>query len=357
LRVIYKGLLRKAQIFDKYPLLKAWCDYPLYRHTQKKWYRPKISFYQEVRLNFRNPQGYYNLQQPINEALEVYRYWNNIQLYVSSKVIGFNEYLELRRFSLIPVQVPPVITPINKIETGSILITHPRFDNPQWSKSIILILNHNSNNTIGVILNKPSESVQAIENELLDEQLALTVGGGHISVGGPVNGTILLHQSGGSDREVNNRNNHLVMEGLYYLHTNTLTNRKLISQYTKGTKNYRLFIGYAEWFPGQLQGELDQGLWFLAKCPLSILFPPSLPTPPLTQALIEEPSTPSYSPLKEEESASAAGNTPVPAGEGQENFSLYSAYNEEELWIRVLQLMGGEYYHFAFARFQRASQY
>jgi len=84
--------------------------------------------------------------------------------------------------------------------------------------------------------------------------------------GGPVSGAVLLHTRKGFPKS------QLCADGVYYTQFTQL-NKKLVRQYSSSLKNVRVFLGYSEWYPGQLQSEIDKGWWFLARCPLSVLFP------------------------------------------------------------------------------------
>jgi len=85
------------------------------------------------------------------------------------------------------------------------------------------------------------------------------------------------------------------------------------------------------WSPGQLQDELDKGFWFLASCPLGVLFPKKTPTSP---------------------SSSDPANSSQEKTEGLQ-LDLSNA-TSEDLWSKILQLMGGEYSHFS--HFANATQ-
>jgi putative AlgH/UPF0301 family transcriptional regulator len=360
LRILYKGLLRKAKTFDNYPLLKAWCDHPFSNSELKKWYSPKISFYEEVRKAFRKPLfGPNQVSQAIFYATGIYKTWNNVYSLVSAKMINFDSYIKKMPTHAQELSSPVVpITLLDKIEPGVILIAHPRDEHPEWSKSIILIIKHNSEKTIGLMLNKRilTATVKLIENnnngntenekteeenigqeltlfneteeaeitpelyysDLREYKLTFPNTTSPVYHGGPVKGIFLLHTRKDTPRS------HLLGDGLFYSQINSF-NSKIIRQIANTSKNYRLLMGYAEWAPGQLMTEIEKGWWFPAKCPLSILFP---------RKLKNRPDDTIYSArgTKKEKDASELDLT-----------------TSDEMWSKVLRLMGGEYYHFSHA--------
>jgi putative AlgH/UPF0301 family transcriptional regulator len=366
LRILYKGLLKKSRTFDNYPLLKAWCDDPFSPSNFPKWYSPKISFYEEIRKAFRKPHFSPNeVSQSIKYATGIYKTWNNVYSLLSSRMTNFDSYIDKKlpahsKELLSSREVP--ITLLDKIEPGSLLIAHPRDDNPQWSKSLLLILKHDAQKTIGVILNKRlmTATIQFIENEnpLTDYIEGDRVGeeedtetdetettpqpqmfyadvqykplslSPHVFYGGPAKGMFILHTRKDIPKS------HLLGDGLYF--SQSKYNSKLFRQITS-TKNYRLCVGSAEWFPGQLNSEIEKSWWFPVRCPYSVLFPKKSNT----RAIIyPDPDLVSSGRRKKE----------IREKEGEVSITeLDLTTHSDELWSKVLRLMGGEYYHFSHA--------
>jgi putative transcriptional regulator len=287
----------------------------------------------------------------INYAIEVYRYLNRVYALVSTKVLDFNSYIQNPVPNLIANETA-VVVPVDKIEAGVILLAHPRDENPMWSKSVILILKHNDQKTLGVILNKKEflGRVQLSDSELptylteLNEGLeddddtvyeettaeyyrVLIPNYGPLHYGGPVDGFVIIHTRKDLPKS------HRCSEGLYYSISYNANN---LPQYTNYTKNLRIFYGNAQWQPGQLQSELEAGSWFLVKCPLSILFPRKSRMESLTKYTPPSPPTPPNSTTKEKKRIGRVSK--------RSHLDLTSS---EEMWSKVLRLMGGEYYHFS----------
>jgi len=259
------------------------------------------------------------------------------------------------------------ITLLDKIKPGSLLIAHPRDDNPQWSKSLLLILKHDAQKTIGVILNKRllKATIQYIANEnpLTDYLEGERVGeeeetetdeaetssqsqlyygdvqymtlnlslSSPLFYGGHMNGIFILHTRKDIPKS------HLLGDGLYFsqLKNNTKSFRKITS-----TKNYRICMGYAEWVPGQLNAEIEKSWWFPVRCPYSVLFPTKSNT---TRAILDPISSSSSSPRGQKKETIREKRGEVSITE------LDLTTHSDELWSKVLRLMGGEYYHFSHA--------
>eukprot|EP01125_Pyxidicula_operculata_P018700 TRINITY_DN6669_c0_g1_i1.p1 TRINITY_DN6669_c0_g1~~TRINITY_DN6669_c0_g1_i1.p1 ORF type:complete len:202 (+),score=52.88 TRINITY_DN6669_c0_g1_i1:558-1163(+) len=129
-----------------------------------------------------------------------------------------------------------------------------------------------------------------------------------IFYGGPVKGNVVLL----SKPDI--KESEYVADGLYFSR-NTETLDKLDSY---STSDYRVFTGLSVWYPGQLENELNSGMWFLARCHLSQLF-----------------TTDSKDPKS------------IDFGDDVEEESAVTKYSE--IWGRTLRLLGGEFQHFALA--------
>ncbi len=139
---------------------------------------------------------------------------------------------------------------------GSFLVASPHLADPNFFRTVVLMIQHNEEGAFGVVLNRPGKKtvseVWRIAGEELDcpcEQL--------INLGGPVDGPLLaLHtdQACGQGE---------VMPGLF-----VATHKDLIQQLIRTQASFRIMCGYAGWGPRQLEGELEAGGWL--HCPASL---------------------------------------------------------------------------------------
>lgn len=138
-------------------------------------------------------------------------------------------------------------------ESPSLLVASPLLLDPNFLHSVVLVVEHDEDGALGVILNRPLpltlEQICRESNMLYngpDESTAWR--------GGPVDpqrGIILV--KGGLPGE-----DDTVLDFTHFVsHRKDLLEELMADP----TTHYRLFLGYAGWGPGQLDHELEQGAW------------------------------------------------------------------------------------------------
>ena len=134
----------------------------------------------------------------------------------------------------------------------------PNMNDPFFSKSVVLICDHNSHGSMGVILNKklnqeksnPESDVEVLTDEKV------------IFFGGPVmvNFILLLH-----DEKKFKNNSYKISENLFLSNNGSLNNKIRIS-------NKKFISGYAGWSAGQLENEIKNGDWIVQKVRNDLIF-------------------------------------------------------------------------------------
>jgi len=148
------------------------------------------------------------------------------------------------------------ILPEDKIpEKGKILISEPFLPDTFFNRSIVYLTDHTSQGSVGFILNKKldlkiSSAIEGFDN--WDEIL---------SMGGPVAPDTLhyLHNLG------NLIPNSIPIEGDVYWGGDIDTVRELIKSKKIDKSQIRFFLGYSGWSAGQLERELKENSWVIAK--------------------------------------------------------------------------------------------
>lgn len=142
---------------------------------------------------------------------------------------------------------------------GHLLIASPQLSDPNFQRTVVLLIEHNQDGAFGVVLNRPSDTtVQEVWEQVgQDPTDSLET----INVGGPVPGPLLaLHGAGPlSESEV--------MPGIHLS-----TQRDALDQLVRGQGTFRLFSGYAGWGGGQLETELTQGGWITRQANRDYIF-------------------------------------------------------------------------------------
>ena len=141
------------------------------------------------------------------------------------------------------------------LEKGKILIAEPSIiGDASFNRSIILLVEHGNNGSIGFILNKPmslniSDLIPEIESNL------------KIYNGGPVqqDNLYFIHKISDLIPE-----SIMISEGLYWS-GNFEYVLKLIKKGKINKNDIRFFLGYSGWDFNQLNDELDNNSWILSE--------------------------------------------------------------------------------------------
>jgi putative transcriptional regulator len=156
-----------------------------------------------------------------------------------------------------------------RVRAGILLLANTDLLEPTFRRSVIYIVEHNEGGTLGVVLNRPSET--AVYN-VLPHWAKLAAKPKTMFIGGPVKrdaALCLAMLRGGADpdgvpglRQVAGR---LVMVDLD-------SDPDAIAPVIEGV---RIFAGYSGWTIGQLEGEIERADWFvLSALPSDVLIGP-----------------------------------------------------------------------------------
>lgn len=147
------------------------------------------------------------------------------------------------------------------VTNGSLLIAEPYLGDTNFERSVVLVCEHSKEGTFGLVLNQTTNLhlSDVIEDVYADYPLFL---------GGPVQQNTLhyLHRRpdliDGSIR---------VGEGLYWS-GNFEQVKQAVNIGMLPEADIRFFVGYSGWDEGQLDGELAEKTWIIAKGESEFLF-------------------------------------------------------------------------------------
>ena len=137
---------------------------------------------------------------------------------------------------------------------GSLLIASPTVEDPNFARTVILLLDHDEDGALGVVLNRPSDMpvCDALPDwaDVVSQPAVVHVGGpvtpdavvclGRARLGdSPLGWTPVAHQVGAIDLDRGPEEFAGVLDGL------------------------RLFAGYSGWAAGQLEAEMLEGGWLV----------------------------------------------------------------------------------------------
>ena len=148
---------------------------------------------------------------------------------------------------------------------GSLLIARESLSDPRFSETVVLILQHDTGGSLGIMLNRPTWVTPTTvfpELDFLDDYE------GHIYIGGPLQrSNILILSKGVGNLEADAL---LVMEDIYA--SSELDFLRLVTNFAKNESNLRLYTGHAEWGPQQLDQEIKRGDWHVIPAKPELIF-------------------------------------------------------------------------------------
>lgn len=159
----------------------------------------------------------------------------------------------------------------NEPAPGMLLVAAPGLASDEFSRSVIMLLEHNPSTTFGV--NLAARSDVAVFN-VMPEWAPLAAKPQALYIGGPLNQQAVVGlgvtKPGVEIAEhpyFNRLANRLV-------HVDLRSDPEQIKDHVQGM---RMFAGYAEWVPGQLQEEIERGDWYVAPAlPSDVIAPGSV---------------------------------------------------------------------------------
>lgn len=132
---------------------------------------------------------------------------------------------------------------------GYLLVASPSLLTPFFTRTVILMLEHNDEGALGVVLNRPTEAtITDISEQVFSDPFEWDKS---LHIGGPVPGPLLaLHDRADlADQEV--------IDGVYSS-IDAAKIRELVQQKAEPSL---ILANYAGWGPSQLEGEIEEGSW------------------------------------------------------------------------------------------------
>jgi putative transcriptional regulator len=137
---------------------------------------------------------------------------------------------------------------------GRLLVATPALYDPNFFRTVVLVLEHGEDGAIGVVLNRPSETGVG---ETLPDWDDLASDPGMVFVGGPISpeAAIGLARAGTAE--------HADGWAPLFGPLGTVDLGREPVALPVAVQNLRVFAGYAGWSGGQLDGEVESGGWFV----------------------------------------------------------------------------------------------
>ncbi len=135
---------------------------------------------------------------------------------------------------------------------GKLLIAGPELLDPNFWRTVVLVIEHTEDGALGVVLNRPSETTAG---EAVPQLSQLVDDDDPVLIGGPVQQSSVIvlaeFEDAGEAALV-------AFEDIGVLGTSVGPD-----ELGAGVRRARAFVGHAGWGPGQLDSELERGDWIL----------------------------------------------------------------------------------------------
>jgi putative transcriptional regulator len=179
---------------------------------------------------------------------------------VGTELSGQHAVLLPARFSTSFLSQGPS-RPESGLAKGRFLVASRHLGDPNFSKTVILLIDYNQNGAIGVVINRPTE-VQV--STLLPDIQGLKKRNDLVYLGGPVatNQMLLLVRSTSQPEGSLN-----VFEDVY-----TIPSQTVFQQMIDTGARFRAYVGYAGWAPSQLDFEVSRGDWYIVQADPATVF-------------------------------------------------------------------------------------
>jgi putative transcriptional regulator len=135
---------------------------------------------------------------------------------------------------------------------GQLLIAGPTLQDPNFWRTVVLVIEHSDSGALGLVLNRPSESTVG---DTVPQLADIADSEEEILVGGPVGQSAVIVLA---DFERPEAAAMIAFESV-----GVLRHREADQPLGEGLRRTRIFAGHSGWGPGQLEGELERGDWIL----------------------------------------------------------------------------------------------
>jgi putative transcriptional regulator len=132
---------------------------------------------------------------------------------------------------------------------GQFLVASPQLVDPNFARSLVLLIEHNENGALGLVVNRPStKTIQELWREVGSAPCHSRQ---PIYLGGPVPGPLMSLHTKPELAETE------PIAGIFFAAQKRHLDELVLSEQPA----YKVFLGHAGWGAGQLENELKQGAW------------------------------------------------------------------------------------------------
>jgi putative transcriptional regulator len=136
---------------------------------------------------------------------------------------------------------------------GKLLIASPALIDPNFHRTVILIAEHTGDGAMGLVLNRPAETLVA---DVVPDLSDLADDGAPVYFGGPVAADSVIVLAEFDDPALAGV---LLDDDLGFVGSESGD----LGDVAGGVRRARVFAGHSGWGPGQLEGELEDESWIV----------------------------------------------------------------------------------------------
>jgi putative transcriptional regulator len=165
---------------------------------------------------------------------------------------------------LVVAENRPEVPSALAIKKGVLLVAHPSLMDPNFEQTVVLVCEHGTEGTLGVILNRPT----AVPLSEALPNLSVLKGTSYVLfAGGPVrpDGILMLFRIVEAPDRLSK-----ILERVYLGLSREILERVITDPHP--TETFRAYAGYAGWAPGQLEFEMAMGSWAVIPADPSSIF-------------------------------------------------------------------------------------
>jgi putative transcriptional regulator len=140
---------------------------------------------------------------------------------------------------------------------GKLLVANPELPDPNFAKTVILLVQYDADGVVGLILNRRSK---VPVSRVLDQVAGAKRRSDPVYAGGPVGRTevLALVRSSSPSGDVKR-----VFGDVFVASTKEDLEKTFASASASDADTVRVYLGYSGWTEPQLKHELDLGAWFI----------------------------------------------------------------------------------------------
>ncbi len=139
---------------------------------------------------------------------------------------------------------------------GRLLVATPPMNDPNFERSVVLMLTHDADGAFGLVISRPTEVDSVGDEVALDEWVTHTTSPSVYFEGGPVQQNSIIGLARFADPEERSWTS-AVVGGLHTVDLNVDAGN------AAECSGLRLFVGYSGWGPAQLEAEIADDHWYV----------------------------------------------------------------------------------------------